>query len=127
MGTTKKKYKRPKFMKYRTVKLESSHTCAHDGCGQVAGYIQGAYFVGTKRVRVWVCLSHWEGKVTLVLPTPTDIQRAIDAEAAYYAEQNEKYRRNAAPERGESIKTLAASGHGTPIPGDRVKSWRWGA
>lgn len=126
MGNITKKNPRM-ITRYATPKLTSSHTCSHEGCGEVAGYISGAYFVGSRRVRVWVCLAHWSGNVTLVLPTPPDLAAMMEAERIHYEEVNEQYRRNAEPERGESIKTLAPSGHGPSLPGDRVKSWRWGA
>lgn len=119
--------KRPKFYDYFTVSPVTERTCSVEECSAPAPHIQGYYLVESRRVRVWVCRSHYTGHPQLVLPTPASIVAAIKAEAEYMAAQEKRLSWNVDSERGESIKTLGASGHGLPIPGDRVKQWRWGA
>lgn len=121
------KIQRPKFYDYALVTPQASRTCSHEGCNAAADKVQGFYLVAYRRVRVWVCSSHWQGDPLLALPTPPDILVALRKEQEFYDENAEQYRRNADPEHGVSVKVLASSGHGNPVPGDRVKSWRWGA
>lgn len=104
-----------------------TRTCPHEGCDKPADKINGHYFVGPRRVRVWVCSDHKVGSSIKTLPTPPDIQAALDAEEAHLNKMNRWLRVDVTSDRGVSVKTLAPAGHGNPIRGDRVKAWRWGA
>jgi len=119
--------KRPKFYEFFEITPSTTRVCPHEGCDRPAESVQGYYLVGTRRVRQWVCIKHWNRNPQLVLPTPPSILAAEKAEQEYREEMSKKYRTNVDPERGVSVKVLASSGHGLPIPGDRVKAWRWGA
>lgn len=125
MSTATVQIKRPKFYDHFTVKPVTTRECSHADCSRPAPFIDGFYLVDTRRVRVWVCAAHRVGSPNLQLPVPFDVQAALDADAAYYAEQRERYKY--ITERDESVRTFGRGGHGDPIPNDRVKSWRWGA
>lgn len=123
--TATTKIKRPKFMQHITDTPTTTRVCPEDGCGRPATLVTGHYLVEARRVRVWSCREHWSGNPQLVVPTPPSIAAAIRAEEEYRVEVMKKYR-YVGPEYGVSVKVLASSGHGEPIPGDRVKAWRWG-
>lgn len=105
---------------------ETERVCSKDGCEKPGSYVTGYYLVVNRRVRVWTCVEHWSGNPQLVVPTPISILIAEKAEVAYHEQMVKKYRYNVAPERHESVKVLAATGIGKPLPYDRVKAWRWG-
>ena len=119
--------KRPKFYEHFEVAPSTTRTCSVDDCNAAADKVQGYYIFENRRVRQWVCRSHQTGSPQLVLPTPPDLLAALAAEEEHFANMAKRYKQNVAPERGSSIKTLAPSGHGKSIPGDRVLQWRWGA
>lgn len=122
------KIKRPKFYDYFTVEpVPTDRVCAHEGCESPATHVDGYYLVVRRRVRSWVCASHWRGNPMLVLPTPRNILAAIAAEEEYHANMAKRYSQDTTPSGRVSIKTLAPSGHGPAIINDRVASWRWGA
>lgn len=100
--------------------------CAEDGCDNPALHVNGHYLVGERRVRVWVCKQHYLGNPNKVLPTPPNILEGMRLEQVAITKQERKYRwLDVQPERGVSIKTLASTGHGKVIHGDRVASFRW--
>jgi hypothetical protein len=122
------KIKRPKFYDYFTVEPQSTgRVCAHEGCENPATHVDGYYLVVRRRVRTWVCASHWRGNPQLVLPTPPSILAALVAEEEYHANMAKRYHYDTTPSDRVSVKTLASSGHGPSIPSDRVANWRWGA
>lgn len=124
MGTTTHRVARPKFYDHFTpIPQPSAHECH---CGENAVFIDGYYLVGQRRVRVWVCAEHKLGFPTKVLPVPAHIQAALDAEEEYLEKMRRTTRYNADSEDSESVKFLAPTGHGEPIPYDRVAAWRWG-
>lgn len=119
--------KRPKFYEYFepfNTPPRTSRVCSHAGCEELAPFIDGHYVVSNKRVRVWVCAKHKVGSPNTVLPMPANIKYAEEQEALYLADVQHSLRFVVTQSR--SIKTLAASGHGEPIRGDRVAAWRWG-
>lgn len=103
--------------------------CDHSNCGQPGTRVKGHYMVGPRTVRVWVCSIHYMMVVNplQVLPTPASIVAALRAEQDEYNRAAERQRREEIDLDGRSVKTLASSGHGNPIKGDRVAAWRWGA
>jgi hypothetical protein len=121
------KIKRPKFYSSVRELTPTNRTCSENGCTGAGDYVTGYYLVERRRVRVWTCLEHWSGNPLLVLPTPPSILAGLRAEEEHRENMAKRYRSNAEPERGVSIKTLAPSGHGKYIGGDRVANWRWGA
>jgi hypothetical protein len=118
--------KRPKFYDYFTLHTETTRVCHEDGCEKPASVVGGHYYFKGRRVRVWVCPEHQVDPLQDV-GIPKDLQAALDMEAAYYEEAREKDRLNGgAGGRTVSVKTFGAGGWGDPVPGDRVKQWRWG-
>ena len=102
----------------------TDRVCAEPGCEEPGSHVGGKYVFENRHVRRWVCADHKpEGLV--VLPLPADLAYALEQEAIEVAKAEYKSRFRYT-ERTQSIKTLAPSGHGEPIPRDRVKSWRWG-
>lgn len=106
--------------------VKTSRVCSRENCGREALYVTGYYLVGTRRVRQWTCLKHWSHNPQLVLPTPAWVVAAQRAEDEHLRERERWHRHHAPPSRGVSVKMIASSGHGEPIPGDRVAAWRWG-
>ena len=122
------KVKRPKFYDFFTMTPTTTRVCSVEGCNEQAPNIDGYYLVEGRRVRVWVCDTHRVGNPNRQLPVPASIQYALDEEAAYRETMENFYRLEDRLDGGsQSIKTLAPSGHGEPIAGDRVAAWRWGA
>ncbi len=92
-------------------------------CGREATHVNGYYLVGPRRVRVWACLLHAE-KIGL-MPTPADVLAGMKANDDFHAEMERLYRTTLAKPQYQAH--FAGTGHGEPIPGDRVAAWRWGA
>ena len=118
--------------KYFTHTLEllsnnSMRECHIEECTQRASFVTGFYLVNnTRRVRVWSCLNHWSGVPSQVMLTPASIVAAENAEKIHYENMRKHYTQDVAPEERVSVKTLASSGHGTPVLTDKIKAWRWG-
>lgn len=112
----------PHYDHFTATPAPSSHECH---CGQPATFIDGYYLVNTRRVRVWVCAEHKLGFPTKQLPVPASIQVALDAEKAHLEKMRKHYTFGVEPEKSESVKFLAPTGHGEPLFHDRVVSWRW--
>lgn len=105
---------------------ETERVCAEAGCGAPARRIKGYYLVEYRRVRVWVCAEHLElGSPKIILPTPSSIQAGLDADTKHREAVARSLRIDVAPHERVSVKTMASSGHGTAIPFDRVKQFRW--
>ena len=104
---------------------QTARVCSESGCDKPGRNVGGHYNVESRRVRVWVCDNHFVGNPNREVPVPASIQFALKREEAFLAQTRERMRY--VPVTGRSIKTLAPSGHGEPIPGDRVAQWRWGA
>lgn len=124
----KTKTARPKFYDYFKELMDApqtERTCHTEGCDEPARNVGGHYVVVTRWVRVWVCDQHRVGNPNQELPVPANIQYALQVEAAFMEEQAQRAKIILHTER--SVKPQAPTGHGDPIPGDRVKSWRWGA
>ena len=122
------KIKRPKFYDYFSVEPQpTSRVCAHEGCENPATHVDGYYLVVRRRVRQWTCRTHWRGNPMLVLPTPPDIQAALDAEEARYEAWAKHYKMDVDTDSRVSVKVMAPSGHGKAYHPDRVANWRWGA
>lgn len=106
----------------------TERACSQPDCRDKGAFVQGYYLVGgRRRVRVWVCRGHWLGIPATLLPTPASIVAAENAEEIHLKNMAKHYRQDVAPERHESVKALAATGHGKAIPTDRIAAWRWGA
>lgn len=105
---------------------KTARTCWHEGCQNAAFNVDGKYLVGPRHVRVWACDEHFAGKPTRIVETPPEVIAALDAEEEHHAQMVNKYR-YVAPEKGESVKTLASTGYGKKYGFDRAQSFRWGA
>lgn len=122
------KIKRPKFYDYFTVEPQpTSRVCSHEGCENPATHVDGYYLVVRRRVRSWVCRTHWRGNPMLVLPTPPSILVALEAEEKIKAAWAEHYKVDVDTDSRVSVKVMAPSGHGKAYHPDRVANWRWGA
>ena len=111
----------------------SEHTChARENCTSPGTVVSGYYIVGPgRRVRQWMCA--WHAQVhgfTNTLPAqvepPAHIRAAEQAEREYHEAfaRRDKYRE--VNDDSRSVKTLAPSGHGEPVYGDRALAFRWG-
>lgn len=121
--------KRPKFYDFFAVETETTRICSQENCDNPARFVGGHYAVNGRRVRVWVCKDHKVANPLQELPVPQDILAGLAAEVEHADKMNLYYRQhgNLDADHGVSVKAFAATGHGNPIPGDRVKAWRWGA
>jgi hypothetical protein len=128
MPSKKFKIKRPKFYDYFLVEPTTTRACSHEECENLGELVGGHYTYLGRRVRVWVCKSHAVANPLQELPMPADLQAGIDADLVHVEKMKKYYRDNPHidTDRGVSVKAMAPSGHGKPIPGDPIKSWRWG-
>ncbi len=116
-----------KHREYVGARTTTTHVCM---CGEPASNVDGFYTFNNRRVRVWSCDKHYSGNPLRELGLPTDLVAALQAEAEHLAERERYYRFHRAEDGSEharSVKYMAPSGHGDPIPGDRIAAWRWGA
>lgn len=92
-------------------------------CGTRATEAARYYMVGTRRVRVWICVVCFvkQGKRIVEVPAPPSVQAALDAEARH----QERVRKTPFEFQERSVRTLANSGHGERVPYDAIANWRW--
>lgn len=106
----------------------SERKCSEAGCEALAENVKGYYLVGARRVRVWVCATHYVMTVEnplQLLPTPRSIQIALEEEQAERRIAEYRHRVKVVDRDARSVKALASSGHGEPVRHSRVESWRW--
>lgn len=129
MATLRYPIKRPKFYDFFAVSTETTRVCSVEECDKPGEFIGGHYSVKGRRVRVWVCKEHKVKNPLQEIPVPQWILDGIEAENEHIDKMGQYYRShgNLDADHGVSVKAFAATGHGNPIPGDRVKAWRWGA
>lgn len=104
----------------------TTRVCAEQDCDEPGTHVGGKYIFENRHVRRWVCQAHVPEGVPPILPLPADLVYALEMEAIEQTKHEYKSRFRYT-EKSQSVKTLAPSGHGDPLPYDRVKSWRWGA
>ena len=96
-------------------------------CGAPAFNVDGRFFLLDKLIRLWACDEHHCGDPTRTVETPEWAQRIIDTDTRRREAWRKHYTQDVEPERSESIKYLAPTGWGEPIPSPgRAHSFRWG-
>ena len=105
----------------------TSRVCRVAGCGEWAWNLDGRYKAGFRTVRVWACDEHFHGDPLRIEPVPEMVAEVAALLEQYTENQRKRYTQDVTPEKSESVKVFAATGHGEPVRGpSRFASWRWG-
>lgn len=116
----------PRRYELETTIRVTVRTCGEGKCGQPATRVKGAYHVGPKRVRVWVCEGHANPERLEEVSIPAHVRAGIKADEEYKALM-ERVRLATPVHHSESVRELRATGSGEQVvTGSRSESFRWG-
>jgi len=116
----------PSRYEHENTDRPTTRVCSEGECELPGTRVKGAYHVGPKRVRVWVCEHHANPDQLEEVPMPVHILAGIKAEEEYQAKMD-KIRLSIPVHHSESVRAYSATGSGKEVsPRPRADSFHWG-